>query len=198
MKRNLALVFLGAKDRDAVLKVIFGASVGKHGLGLRIDSDFFAGVDGINAHGRQEAHTVIMLGHGLANAAIDVMDGVALKGDEYAKVVLAPVPRNAHICILDIFEDRAHIGEHAVALGLSVPFVEQPHMSHIDGGDAPSTVAPCLEKCVGAPHKLAGSTEAREHIDAFGDGAFALYLGYGEAVVGNKSADRAKATVEFA
>lgn len=49
-----------------------------------------------------------------------------------------------------------------------------------------------------APHKLAGSTEAREHIDALGDGAFAFYLGYGEAVVGNKSAGRAKATVEFA
>ena len=71
-------------------------------------------------------------------------------------------------------------------------------MAHVDGGDTPSTVAPCLDEGVGAPHKLAGSIEARERVDTFGDGAFALSLGYGEAVVGNKPAGRAKATVEFA
>ena len=139
-----------------------------------------------------------MLGHGLANAVIDFMDGVVLKGDEYAKVILAPVPCDAHIGILDILEDRAHIGEHAVALGLAVPFIKQAHVAHVDRGDAPGAVAPCLEKCVGAPHKLAGSIEARERVDTFGYGAFALRLGYGEAVVGNKPAGRAKATVEFA
>ena len=111
---------------------------------------------------------------------------------------MAPVPCDAHIGILDVLEDCTYVGEHAVALGLSVPFVEQSHVPHVDGGDTPCAVAPCLEKCVGAPHKLAGSTETREHIDALGDGAFALYLGYGEAVVGDKSAGRAKATVEFA
>lgn len=31
-----------------------------------------------------------------------------------------------------------------------------------------------------------------------GDGAFAFHLGYGQTVVGNKSAGRAKATIEFA
>lgn len=139
-----------------------------------------------------------MLGHGLANAAIDLMDGVVFKGDEYAKIVLAPVPCDAHGGILDVLENRAHIGEYAVALGLSVPFVEQSHVPHIDGGDTPGAVAPCLEKFVGAAHKLAGSIETRERIDAFGDGAFALHLGYGEAVVGNKPAGRANATVEFA
>lgn len=110
---------------------------------------------------------------------------------------MAPVSCDAHVGILDILEDRAHIGEHAVALGLSVPFVEQSHVSHVDGGDTPSAVAPCLEKCVGAPHKLAGSTEAREHIDALGDSALRS-ISVWEAVVGNKSAGRAKATVEFA
>ena len=139
-----------------------------------------------------------MLGHGGANAVIDLMDGVVLKGDENAKVVLAPVSCDAHLGILDVFEDRAHIGEHAVALGLSVPFVEQSHMTHVDGGDTPSGVAPCLKKCVGTPHKLAGSIEARERIDAFGDGALTLNLGYGEAVVGCKPAGGAKTTVEFA
>ena len=198
MERDFALVLLGAENGNALLKVVFCAPIGKHGLGLCIDSDFLVGVDGVDAHGRPETHAVIVLGHGLANATIDSMDGVALKGNEYAKVVLAPVSCDAHVGILDVLEDRAHVGEHAVALGLSMPFIEQSHVSHVDGGDAPGTVAPCLEKCVGAPHKLAGSTEAREHIDAFGDGAFALYLGYGETVVGNKSAGRAKTTVEFA
>ena len=198
MKRNLALVFLGAKDGNAILKVVFRAPIGKHGLGLCIDGDFLVGVDGVDTHGRPETYAVIMLGHGLANAVIDFMDGVVLKGDEYAKVILAPVPCDAHVGILDVLEDRAHIGEHAVALGLSVPFVEQPHVSHVDGSDTPSAVAPCPQKCVGTPHKLAGSIEARERIDAFGDGAFALNLGYGEAVVGCKPAGGAKTTVEFA
>ena len=198
MERDFALVLRGAENGNALLKVVFCALIGKHGLCLRIDGDFLTGVDGVNAHGRPEAYAVIMSGYGLANAAIDLMDGVVLKGDEYAKVVLAPVPCDAHIAILDILEDRAHIGEHAVALGLAVPFIKQAHVSHVDGGDAPGTVASCLEKCVGAPHKLAGSIEARERIDALDDGAFALCLGYGEAVVGNKSAGRAKATVEFA
>ena len=198
MERDFAFVLVGAENGNALLEVAFRAPIGKHGLGLCIDGDFLAGVDGENAHGRPETHAVIVLGHGLANAAIDLMDGVVLKGDEYAKVVLAPIPCDAHVGILDVFEDRAHVGERAVALGLSVPFVEQPHVSHVDGGDAPGTVASCLEKCVGAPHKLAGSIEARERVDAFGYGAFTLSLGYGEAVVGNKSAGRAKATVEFA
>lgn len=139
-----------------------------------------------------------MPGYCLVNAVVDLMDGDVLKGDEYAKVILAPVPCDAHIGILDVLEDRAHIGEYAVALGLAVPFIKQAHVTHVDGGDAPGVVAPCLEKCVGAPHKLAGSIEARERVDTFGDGAFALRLGYGEAVVGNKPAGRAKATVEFA
>lgn len=198
MKRHLALVFLGAKDGDAILKVGFRAPIGKHGLCLRIDGDFLIGVDGVNAHGRPETYAVIMPGYCLANAAVDLMDGDVLKGDEYAKVILAPVPCDAHVGILDVLENRAHIGEHAVALGLSVPFVEQPHVPHVDGGDAPGAVAPCLEKCVSAPHKLTGSIEARERIDAFGDGAFALNLGYGEAVVGDKPAGGAKTTVEFA
>ena len=198
MERDFVLVFLGAENGNALLKVVFCAPIGKHGLGLRIDGDFLVGVDGVDAHGRPESHAVIILGHGLANAAIDLMDGVVFKGDEYAKVVLAPVPCDAHVGILDVLEDRAHIGEHAVALGLSVPFVEQSHVSHIDGGDTPGAVAPCLEKFVGAAHKLAGSIETRERIDAFGDGAFALHLGYGEAVVENKPAGRANATVEFA
>ena len=111
---------------------------------------------------------------------------------------MAPVSCDAHLGILDVLEDRAHIGEYAVALGLSVPFVEQSHVSHVDGGDAPSAAVSCLKKCVGTPHKLTGSIEARERIDAFGDGAFTLNLGYGEAVVGGKPAGRAKATVEFA
>ena len=139
-----------------------------------------------------------MPGYCLANAAVDLMDGDVLKGDEYAKAILAPVSCDSHIGILNVLEDRAHIGEHAVALGLAVPFIKQAHVAHVDRGDAPGAVAPCLEKCVNAPHKLAGSTEACERIDAFGDGAFALRLGYGEAVVGNKPAGRAKATVEFA
>ena len=198
MERDFALVLLGAENGNALLKVVFCTPIGKHGLGLRIDGDFLVGVDGVNAHGRPKTHAVIMLGHGLANAVIDLMDCVVLKGDEYAKVVLAPVSCDAHVGILDVLEDRAYVGEHAVAFGLPVPFVEQSHVPHVDGGDAPGAVTSCLEKFVGAPHKLAGSTEAREHIDAIGDSAFALYLGYGEAVVGDKSAGRAKATVEFA
>ncbi len=138
-----------------------------------------------------------MLGHGGANAVIDLMDGVVLKGDENAKVVLAPVSCDAHLGILDVFEDRAHIGEHAVAFGLSVPFIKQAHVAHVDRGDAPGAITPCLKKCVGTPHKLTGSIKARERIDAFGDGAFALNLGYGEAVVG-APAGGAKTTVEFA
>ena len=139
-----------------------------------------------------------MPGYCLANAAVDLMDGDVLKGDEYAKVILAPVPCDAHIGILDVLEDRAHIGEYAVALGLAVPFIKQAHVAHVDRGDAPGAVAPCLEKCVGAPHKLAGAVEAGERVDAFGDCALAFDFGYGEAVVGNKSTGRAKATVEFA
>lgn len=139
-----------------------------------------------------------MPGYCLANAVVDLMDGDVPKGDEYAKVILAPVPCDAHAGILDVLEDRAHIGKQAVAFGLSIPFVKQAHVAHVDRGDAPGAVAPCLEKSVGAPHKLAGSIEARERVDTFGDGAFALSLGYGEAVVGNKPAGRAKATVEFA
>ena len=198
MERDFALVLRGAENGNALLKVVFCALIGIHGLCLRIDGDFLTGVDGVNAHGRPEAYAGIMSGYGLANAAIDLMDGVVLKGDEYAKVVLAPVPCDAHIAILDILEDRAHIGEHAVALGLAVPFIKQAHVAHVDRGDAPGAVAPCLEKCIGAPHKLTGSIETRERVDAFGYGAFTLSLGYGEAVVGNKSAGRAKATVEFA
>ena len=198
MERGFALVLLGAENGDALLKVVFCAPIGKHGLGLRVDGDFLVGVDGANAHGRPETHAVVMLGHGGANAVIDLMDGVVLKGDENAKVVLAPVSCDAHLGILDVFEDRAHIGEHAVALDLSVPFVKQSHMTHVDGGDTPSAVAPCPQKCVGTPHKLAGSIEARERIYAFGDGAFTLNLGYGEAVVGGKPAGGAKTTVEFA
>lgn len=112
------------------------------------------------------------------------MDGVVFKGDEYAKVVLAPVPCDAHVGILDVLEDRAHIGEHAVALGLSVPFVEQSHVSHIDGGDTPGAVTPCLEKFVGAAHKHAGSIETRERIDAFGDGALRSTSGMGRLSLG--------------
>ena len=141
MERGFALVLLGAENGDALLKVVFCAPIGKHSLGLRVDGDFLVGVDGANAHGRPEADAVIMLGHGGANAVIDLMDGVVLKGDENAKVVLAPVSCDAHLGILDVFEDRAHIGEHAVALGLSVPFVKQSHMTHVDGGDTPSAVA---------------------------------------------------------
>ena len=139
-----------------------------------------------------------MSGYGLANAAIDLMDGAALKGDEYAKVILAPVPCDAHVGILDVLEDRAHIGEHAVALGLSVPFVEQPHVPHVNGGDAPGAALRRCEMGIGAPHKLAGAVEAGERVDAFGDCALAFDFGYGEAVVGDKPAGRAKATVEFA
>ena len=192
------LIFLGAENGNALLKVVFGASIGKHGLGLRVDSDFLIGVDGVNAHGRPKAYAIIMSGYGLANAVVDLMDGDVLKGDEYTKVILSPVPCDAHIGILDVLEDRAHIGEYAVALGLAVPFIKQAHVAHVDRGDAPGAVAPCLEKCVGAPHKLAGSIEAREHIDAFGDCAFAFDLGYREAVVGDKPASCAKATIEFA
>ena len=198
MKRNFAPVLLGAENGNALLKVVFGASIGKHCLSLRIDGNFLIGVDGVNAHGRPKTYAVIMPGYGLANAVVDLMDGDVLKGDEYAKVILAPVPCDAHIGILDVLEDRAHIGEYAVAFGLAVPFIKQAHVAHVDRGDAPGAVAPCLEKCVGAPHKLAGSIESRERVDTFGDGAFALRLGYGEAVVGNKPAGRAKATVEFA
>ena len=71
-------------------------------------------------------------------------------------------------------------------------------MAHVDGGNTPSAVALCLDEGIGTAHKLAGSAEAGEHIDAFGDCAFALDLGYREAVVGDKPASRAKATVEFA
>lgn len=71
-------------------------------------------------------------------------------------------------------------------------------MAHVDGGDTPSAVAPCLDEGIGTAHKLAGSAEAGERIDAFGDCAFALDLGYREAVVGDKPASCAKATVEFA
>ena len=198
MERDFALVLRGAENGNALLKVVFCASIGKHGLCLRIDGDFLIGVDGVNAHGRPETYAVIMPGYCLTNAVVDLMDGDVLKGDEYTKVILAPVPCDAHIGILDVLEDCAHIGEYAVALGLAVPFIKQAHVAHVDRGDAPGTVAPCLEKCVGAPHKLAGSIEARERVDTFGYGAFALRLGYGEAVVGNKPAGRAKATVEFA
>ena len=139
-----------------------------------------------------------MPGYCLANAVVDLMDGDVLKGDECAKVILAPVPCDAHVGILDVLEDRAHIGKQAVAFGLSIPFVKQAHVAHVDRGDAPSAVAPCLEKSVGAPHKLAGSVETGEHIDAFGDCAFAFDLGYREAVVGDKPAGCAEATIEFA
>ena len=192
------LIFLGAENSNAILEVVFGASIGKHCLSLGIDSDFLIGVDGVNAHGRPEAYAVIMSGDGLANAAIDLMDGAALKGDEYAKVILAPVPCDAHIGILNVLEARAHIGEHAVALGLSVPFVEQPHVPHVDGGDAPGAALRRCEMGIHAPHKLAGAVEAGERVDAFGDCALAFDFGYGEAVVGDKPAGRAKATVEFA
>ena len=65
-----------------------------------------------------------MSGYGLANAVVDLMDGDVLKGDEYAKVILAPVSCDSHIGILDVLEDRAHIGKHTVAFGLSIPFVK--------------------------------------------------------------------------
>ena len=198
VEHDFALVLRGAENGNALLEVVFCAPIGKHGLRLRIDGDLLIGVDGVNAHGRPKTYAVIMPGYCLANAVVDLMDGDVLKGDEYAKVILAPVPCDAHVGVLDILEDRAHIGEYAVTFGLAVPFIKQAHVAHVDRGDAPGTVAPCLEKCVGAPHKLAGSIEAREQVDAFGDGAFALRLGYGEAVVGNKLAGRAKATVEFA
>ena len=139
-----------------------------------------------------------MPGYCLANAVVDLMDGDVLKGDEYAKVILAPVPCDAHAGILDVLEDRAHIGKQAVAFGLSIPFVKQAHVAHVDRGDAPGAVAPCLEKSVGAPHKLAGSIETGEHIDAFGDCAFAFDLGYRETVVGDRPASCAKTTVKFA
>ena len=71
-------------------------------------------------------------------------------------------------------------------------------MAHVDGGDTPSAVAPCLDEGIGTAHKLAGAVEACEHIEVLGDGAFAFHLGYGQTVVGNKSAGRAKATIEFA
>ena len=62
-----------------------------------------------------------MPGYCLANAVVDLMDGDVLKGDAYAKVILALVPCDAHIGILDVLEDRAHIGKQAVAFGLSIP-----------------------------------------------------------------------------
>ena len=43
--------------------------------------------------------------YGLANAVVDLMDGDVLKGDEYTKVILAPVPCDAHIGILDVLEE---------------------------------------------------------------------------------------------
>ena len=92
---DLVLVFLGAKDGDAVLKVVFGAPVGEHGLCLRVDSDFLVGVDGVDAHGRPKAHAVIVLGHGFAHAGINSMHCIVLKGREDAKVILAPIARNA-------------------------------------------------------------------------------------------------------
>ena len=139
-----------------------------------------------------------MPGYCLANAVVDLMDGDVLKGDEYAKVILAPVPCDAHAGILDVLEDRAHIGKQAVAFGLSIPFVKQAHVAHVDRGDAPGAVAPCLDEGIGTAHKLAGSVETGEHVEVLGDGAFAFHLGYGQTVVGNKSAGRAKATIEFA
>ena len=61
-------------------------------------------------------------------------------------------------CAYSIFS-RPDVYKRQVALGLAVPFIKQAHVAHVDRGDAPGVVAPCLEKCVGAPHKLAGSIE---------------------------------------
>ena len=98
----------------------------------------------------------------------------------------------------DLAKRAKAAGLDAILDTVHVPFIKQAHVAHVDRGDAPGAVAPCLEKCVGAPHKLAGAVEAGERVDAFGDCALAFDFGYGEAVVGNKSTGRAKATVEFA
>ena len=118
------LVFLGAENGNALLKVVFGASIGKHGLGLCINGDFLARVDGAYAHGRPKAYAVVVLGYSLAHARIDSVNEIALKGYEQTKVVLPPVSRDTHVGVLDILEHRAHIGKHTVAFGLSIPFVK--------------------------------------------------------------------------
>ena len=198
MERDFALVLRGAENGNALLKVVFCASIGKHGLRLRIDGDLLIGVDGVDAHGRPKTYAVVVLGYSLAHARIDSVNEIVLKGYEQTEVVLPPVSRGTHVGVLDILEHRAHIGEYAVALGLAVPFIKQAHVAHVDGGDTPSVVAPCLDDGIGTAHKLAGSVETGEYIDAFGDCAFAFDLGYREAVVGDKPASCAKATLEFA
>ena len=71
------------------------------------------------------------------------MDGDVLKGDEYTKVILAPVPCDAHVGILDVLEDRAHIGKQAVAFGLSIHSLNRRMwpMSTVAMHQAPSRLA---------------------------------------------------------
>ena len=124
VKRDFALVLRGAENGNALLKVVFCASIGKHGLRLRIDGDLLIGVDGVNAHGRPKTYAVVVLGYSLAHARIDTVNEIVLKGYEQTKVVLSPVSRDTHVGVLDILEHRAHIGKHTVAFGLSIPFVK--------------------------------------------------------------------------
>ena len=197
VERNLVFVFLGAENGNALLKVVFGAPIGKHGLGLSIDGDLLVRIDGVHTHGRPKAHTVIVLGHGFAYASINAMHSIVLKGGEYAKIVLAPIACDALARILDILEHRAHIGEHAVTFGLSVPLIEQAHMSHVDGGNAPGAAVHRGQKLVGAAHKLAGTVETRERVDTLGDGAFTLKLGNGKAVVMKRPVDGMQAAIKL-
>lgn len=78
-----------------------------------------------------------------------------------------------------------------------MPLIEQAHVSHVDGGNAPCAAVHRGQKLVGAAHKLAGAVEARERFDALGDGAFALELGNGKAVVVERTVDGAQATIEL-
>ena len=191
MERNLVPILLGAKDGDAVLKVVFGATVGVHGLCLCVDGDLLTVVDGIYAHGWPKAHTVIMLGDCLAHASVNSMYGIVFKGSEDTKVVLTPVARNAKPCIFDVLEHCSHICKHAVAFGLPVPFVKEAHVSHVDRGDAPGAVAHCCQEGIGAQHKLTGAVEAGERVNALGNSALAVDFGYGEALVLKRPVDGA-------
>lgn len=125
------------------------------------------------------------------------MNRIAVKGSKDAKVVHAPVARNAHARVLDILKHRAHIGKHAVALGLSVPFVKQAHVSHVDGGNAPCAALCRRQKGIGASHKLTGAVETGERVDALGECAFVLDFGNAETVVVERSVYGANAAVEF-